>query len=170
MGRFSQIFHRPAFPVFFAWCLCQISSSQHTDFTENIYHVLKVDSNEKWGESERWHWLGISLGLWRSLAICHLNMQLLCKNPISFSACWILINRRCDVSTNFIPSIRFAYSRCENSQRQSGPTVLAERTRLRQYIGRIIVYILNRQGGSNLHHVAYSKSKLDAPIYWHCKS
>jgi hypothetical protein len=29
-------------------------------------------------------------------------------------------------------------------------TVLAARTRLRQYIGATIVYILNRQGGSNL--------------------
>jgi hypothetical protein len=28
--------------------------------------------------------------------------------------------------------------------------VLAEITRLRQYIGGIIVYFLNRQGGSNL--------------------
>ncbi len=47
-----------------------------------------------------------------------------------------------------------------------------ERIRQRQYIGRIIVYFLNRQGGTNLadflggsHYVAYSKSKLDVPIY-----
>jgi hypothetical protein len=40
---------------------------------------LKVDSNEKWGGSERWQWLGISLGLWRSMAIYHLNMQFLCR-------------------------------------------------------------------------------------------
>jgi hypothetical protein len=49
---------------------------------------------------------------------------------------------------------------------------MAERIRKRQYIGGIIVYILNRQGGTNFadflrgsHHVAYSKSKFDAPIY-----
>jgi hypothetical protein len=54
---------------------------------------------------------------------------------------------------------------------------MAERVRQRQYIGGIIVYILNRQGGTNFadflggsHHVAYSKSKLDALIYWCCKS
>jgi hypothetical protein len=54
---------------------------------------------------------------------------------------------------------------------------MAERIRQRQYIGGIIVYILNMQGGTNFadflggsHHVAYSKSKLDAPIYWRCKS
>jgi hypothetical protein len=41
---------------------------------------------------------------------------------------------------------------------------MAERTRQRQYIGGIIAYILNRQGGTNFvdflegsHHVAYSK-------------
>jgi hypothetical protein len=55
-----------------------------------------------------------------------------------------------DVSTTFTYLIRFAYSRCENSHMQKGPTVLAERTRLRQYIGATIVYFLNRQGGSNL--------------------
>jgi hypothetical protein len=58
--------------------------------TENMYvkdfaffhllAVLKVDGNEKSGGSERWQWLGISLGLWRLKAICHLNMLFLCKN------------------------------------------------------------------------------------------
>jgi hypothetical protein len=54
---------------------------------------------------------------------------------------------------------------------------MAERIRQRQYFGGIIVYFLNRQGGTNfadffggLHHVDYSKSKLDAPVYWRCKS
>jgi hypothetical protein len=54
---------------------------------------------------------------------------------------------------------------------------MAERIRQRQYIGGIIVYILNRQSGTNFadflggsHHVAYSKSKFDAPIYWRCQS
>jgi hypothetical protein len=54
---------------------------------------------------------------------------------------------------------------------------MAERIRQRQYIGEIIVYILKRQGGTNFadflrgsHHIAYSKSKLDEPIYWRCKS
>jgi hypothetical protein len=36
--------------------------------------------------------------------------------------------------------------------------------------GGIIVFILNRQGGTSLHHVPYSKSKLDGPIYLRCKS
>jgi hypothetical protein len=56
---------------------------------------LKVDGNEKLSGSEKWNWLGISLGLWRWMAICHLNMQLLCKKNISFSACYSFINRRC---------------------------------------------------------------------------
>jgi hypothetical protein len=54
---------------------------------------------------------------------------------------------------------------------------MAERKRQSQYIGGIIAYILNRQGGTNFadflegsHHVAYSKSKFDAPIYWRCQS
>jgi hypothetical protein len=54
---------------------------------------------------------------------------------------------------------------------------MAERIRQRQYIGGIIVYILNRQGGTNFadflggsHHVAYSKSKFVAPIYWRYQS
>jgi hypothetical protein len=54
---------------------------------------------------------------------------------------------------------------------------MADRIRQRQYIGGIIVYMLNRQGGTNFayflensEHVAYSKSKLAAPIYWRCKS
>ncbi len=55
----------------------------------------KVDGNEKWGGLEKWNWLGISLGLWRSMAICHLNMQLLCKKHISFSACYSFITRQC---------------------------------------------------------------------------
>jgi hypothetical protein len=42
-----------------------------------------VDSNEKLGGSERWQWLR----LWQSMAIHHLNMQFLCKKPISLSAC-----------------------------------------------------------------------------------
>ncbi len=53
-----------------------------------------VDSNEKWGRSERWLWLAFSLGLWRSMAICHLNMQFLFKIHISVSACYSQINRR----------------------------------------------------------------------------
>ncbi len=47
---------------------------------------------------------------------------------------------------------------------------MAERICQRQYIDGIIVYILNRQDGTNFadflegsHHVAYSKSKFDAP-------
>ncbi len=28
---------------------------------------LKVDGNEKWSGSEKYHWLGISMGLWRSM-------------------------------------------------------------------------------------------------------
>jgi hypothetical protein len=46
---------------------------------------------------------------------------------------------------------------------------MAERIRQHQYIGGVIVYILNRQGGTNFvdflegsHHVAYSKSKFNA--------
>jgi hypothetical protein len=62
--------------------------------TQKILQSLKVDSNEKWGGSERWQWLGISLGPWRSMAICHLNIQFLCKKPISFSASTSIINRR----------------------------------------------------------------------------
>jgi hypothetical protein len=48
---------------------------------------------------------------------------------------------------------------------------MAERIRQRQYIGGIIVYILNRQGGTNFadflggsHHVAYSKSKYNSAV------
>ncbi len=37
-------------------------------------------------------------GLWRSMAICHLNRQLLCKKPISFSAC---INLKVPKRENF---------------------------------------------------------------------
>ncbi len=59
------------------------------------FHFLKVDRNEKWDWSERCQWLGITLGLWRSMAICHLNMQFLCKKLFSFSACTSFINRRC---------------------------------------------------------------------------
>ncbi len=54
---------------------------------------------------------------------------------------------------------------------------MAEGIRQRQYMGGSIVYILNRQGGTNFadflggsHHVANSKSKFVAPIYWHCQS
>ncbi len=56
--------------------------------------LLKVDSNEKWGGSERWPWLCFSLGLWRSMAICPLNMQFLFKIHISVSSCYSQINRR----------------------------------------------------------------------------
>jgi hypothetical protein len=35
---------------------------------------------------KKMEWLGISLGPWRLMAICHLNMQFLCKKLISFSA------------------------------------------------------------------------------------
>ncbi len=83
------------------------------------------------------------------MAIRHLNMQFLCKKHISFSACTSLIIRRCFL-TNFTPSSRFAYSRCENLQRRLGLIVLAEITRLRQYIRGTIVYFLNRQARSNL--------------------
>jgi hypothetical protein len=36
-----------------------------------------------------------SLGLWRSIVISNLNMSFLCKIPLSISACYILVNRRC---------------------------------------------------------------------------
>jgi hypothetical protein len=52
----------------------------------NFLHFLEaLDINKKLGGSERWLWLGFSLGLWRSMAICHLNMQFLCKKHISVS-------------------------------------------------------------------------------------
>ncbi len=35
-------------------------------------------------------------GLWRSMDICHLNMQFLCIKPISVSACHSRINRLLD--------------------------------------------------------------------------
>jgi hypothetical protein len=38
----------------------------------------------KKGGSEGLQWLGISLGLWRSMAICHLNMEFVCKNLFPF--------------------------------------------------------------------------------------
>jgi hypothetical protein len=44
--------------------------------TPLIFHYtlpLKVDNNEKLGVSEKWQRLGISLGLWRSMTIRHLN-------------------------------------------------------------------------------------------------
>jgi hypothetical protein len=54
---------------------------------------------------------------------------------------------------------------------------MAERIRQRQYIGGIMVYILNMQGGTDLadflrgsHHVVFPKIKFDALIYWRCKS
>ncbi len=52
---------------------------------------------------------------------------------------------------------------------------MVEITRLRQYIGATVVYFLNRHSnlrifGGGSPHVAYSKSQLDAPIYWSCYS
>ncbi len=162
----SRDTHPPPLPgPFFQF---KILNSTNGSVYTVLYSTLKVDGNEKWGGSERWHWLGISLGLRRSMAISNLNIQLLYKKHIYFSACSSIINRRClDKFYLFDPLCLFKMWKLTK----------AERTRQRQYIGGIIVYILNRQGGTNFadflgdsHHIAYSRSKLDAPIYWRCKS
>ncbi len=81
-----------------------------------------------------------------------MKVSFLCQKSISVSACYSFIYRRCLDKFFFTYSIRFAYSRCENHKdnKAQRPTVLAERTRLRQYIGATIFYFLYRQGGSNL--------------------
>jgi hypothetical protein len=92
------------------------SFSGNICFKLSAFCLCSVDSNEKLGGSERWQWLGISLGLWQSMAIHNLNMQFLCKNLFPFPIAPDLVT--CDVLTNFTTSIRFPYSRCENFQRQ----------------------------------------------------
>jgi hypothetical protein len=56
---------------------------------------LKVDGNEKLGGPKRRQQLNFGLALWRSRVILNLNVLFLCKQSISFSACYIFINRQC---------------------------------------------------------------------------
>jgi hypothetical protein len=57
--------------------------------------MLKVDGNEKLGGPKRRQQLNFSPALRRSRVILNLNMSFLCKQSISFSACYSFINRRC---------------------------------------------------------------------------
>jgi hypothetical protein len=56
---------------------------------------LKVDGNKKLGRSKRRQQLNFSPALWRSRVILNLNVLFLCKQSISFSACYSFTNRRC---------------------------------------------------------------------------
>jgi hypothetical protein len=55
---------------------------------------LKVDGNENSEGSRRAQLLSYRLALWRSKVIFNLNVLFLCKQSISISACYSLIDRR----------------------------------------------------------------------------
>jgi hypothetical protein len=56
---------------------------------------LKVDGNEKLGRLKGKQQLNFSLALCRSRVILNLYVSFLCKQSISFYACYSFINRRC---------------------------------------------------------------------------
>ncbi len=107
---------------------------------------IQIVTKYKGGRKDVYHWILFS------------------KIPISVSACCSLINRRC------LDEQEKCCKFCWRTSPSPKPIVLAEITCLRQYISGIdkVDLICGFLGG--LPDVTFSKSKLDAPIYWRCYS
>jgi hypothetical protein len=63
-------------------------------FSIYIFHILKVDGNEKLGGLRFLQLLGIGLGPWRSMSIFILNVTFAIEKRISFSALSSKLNGR----------------------------------------------------------------------------
>ncbi len=119
--------------------------------------------------------LSFSLGLWRSRVIFYLNLSFHCKTPyFRFPTAKLIV----DVWTffdHFTPSILFAYSRSEHSQNNvfggnntSAPIGKADLICI--FAERIFEQLrfCGFFGGSS--DITYSKSQLDASVYWRSHS
>ncbi len=74
-------------------CLGLCIVNKHEGNIQEFFLSLKVDGNKKLGGSKRRRQLNFSLALWRSRVIFNLSVSFLCKQSISFSACYSFINR-----------------------------------------------------------------------------